>query len=163
MKKHNEGYVMIMVLVALVVLSLLCSFVLTNAVRNLHLQKVAAQRMTDKYAAQGQIEKVVAQLETAIGQTSIMEVQLQYAQEDDIITALDTTNTSVLYVTARCGGVRIDCTLTLEGKTGSDGSTVAAYILDQDGDGAYEIANLTKVQYTNYEISTVEEDASNGA
>ena len=58
MKKRNEGYTLVYVLVVMVVLCLLISAVLSASMHSLYFQKQAVQSMTDKYAVQGQIEKI---------------------------------------------------------------------------------------------------------
>ena len=63
MKKHNEGYSLVLVLVVLVLMSLVASFILSVSLKNLQSQTAAVSRMEDKYTAAGEIEKIVAQLE----------------------------------------------------------------------------------------------------
>lgn len=67
MKKHNGGYALPLVLVVMAVLCLIATAVLTNARQGLSSQRASIQRMQDKYAAQGAIEQVVAQIK--IGST----------------------------------------------------------------------------------------------
>lgn len=62
MKKHNGGYALPLVLVVMAVLCLIATAVLTNARQGLSSQRASIQRMQDKYAAQGAIEQVVAQI-----------------------------------------------------------------------------------------------------
>ena len=62
MKKHNEGYALVLVLVVLVVLSLVSVALMSVGLRNLKNQKAVGERMQDKYAAQGEIEKLTAAL-----------------------------------------------------------------------------------------------------
>ena len=59
MKKHNEGYTLVLVLIVLIVLSLLATYVLTFSLRNLHTQKAAAIREQNYYAVVGEVEAVV--------------------------------------------------------------------------------------------------------
>lgn len=62
MKRNDDGYVLPLVLVVLTVLALVASSVLSASLRNLQVQHKAADRMQEKYIAEGEIEKVVAKL-----------------------------------------------------------------------------------------------------
>ena len=62
MKKHNEGYALVLVLVVLTVLSLVAMAMTAASLKNLKNQQDSIERMEAKYAAQGEIEKVIAQL-----------------------------------------------------------------------------------------------------
>ena len=65
MFKRNEGYALSYVLVVLLVLCIIAISVMSAPLRNLQMQQASIARMQDKYAAQGMIEQVVAQLEHA--------------------------------------------------------------------------------------------------
>ena len=60
MKKNNDGYVLPFVLVVMIVLCIISTSLMTAALRNLQMQQKFTERMVDKYAAQGEIEKVIA-------------------------------------------------------------------------------------------------------
>ena len=62
MKKHNEGYTLPLVLVVMIVLSLVALGVMSVSLHNLQAQKVSIERMESKYAAQGELEKAIANL-----------------------------------------------------------------------------------------------------
>lgn len=160
MKKHNGGYALVLVLVVMVVLCLLCSFVLTNAVRNLHIQMTAAQRMSDRYAARGEIEKVAARLESAINTGDSHDtatVVLHLEQETMLQVRLgDDAEHPAIRVTARCGDVEASCDLELLREHGT------VRIID-NGSGVYVITGLQQIRYANYEISTVEEEVADDA
>ena len=64
MLKRNEGYALSYVLVVLLVLCIIAISVMSAPLRNLQMQQASIARMQDKYAAQGMIEQVVAQLKT---------------------------------------------------------------------------------------------------
>ena len=66
MKKNNDGYVLPFVLVVMIVLCIMSASLMTAAFRNLQMQQKFTDRMVDKYAAQGEIEKIVAQLKQDI-------------------------------------------------------------------------------------------------
>ena len=65
MFKRNDGYALSYVLVVLLVLAIIATAVMAPPLRNLQLQQASIERMQDKYAAQGMIEQVVAQLHTS--------------------------------------------------------------------------------------------------
>lgn len=62
MKKHNEGYTLVLVLVVILVLAACATAVLSFSVQNLKTQQRMVERMQAKYEAQGEIEQIVAQL-----------------------------------------------------------------------------------------------------
>lgn len=62
MKKYDEGYTLPFVLVVFLILSLVATSILTISLRNLQSQKDAVRRMENRYAAQSEIEKVVAEV-----------------------------------------------------------------------------------------------------
>lgn len=64
MKKHEEGYVMILVVVVILVLSIVSAALMSLGVTNMKSQVASVERMQDKYSAQGEVEKVVAVLST---------------------------------------------------------------------------------------------------
>ena len=137
---------------------------LSNAVQNLHFQKVAAQRMTDKYAVQGEVEKVVAQLENLVQADGSGTIALQTDEEPKIVIGEDDSGAPLLLVTARHGSVQLECTLVLKcNKTDSDGRQVLASISETGIKGEYEVSDLTGIETVHYKISTPEEEAANGA
>lgn len=66
MKKNNDGYVLPFVLVVMIVLTIISTSLMTAALRNLQSQQKFTERMVDKYEAEGEIEKIVAQLSNEI-------------------------------------------------------------------------------------------------
>lgn len=62
MRKHDEGYALVLVLVVMVVLSIAATSLMSVGLRNLKGQQAVGDRMVDKYAAQGEIEKLIATL-----------------------------------------------------------------------------------------------------
>ena len=62
MKKHDEGYALVLVLVVILVLGIVASSLLSFALSNLKNQRASIDRMADKYEAAGEIEKLVAVL-----------------------------------------------------------------------------------------------------
>lgn len=63
MKKHNDGYALVLVLVVITVLCIVALSMMAASLRNLQNQQASIDRMQDKYEAQGEIEKVIGNLE----------------------------------------------------------------------------------------------------
>lgn len=64
MKKRNEeGYVLVYVMVVVFVLCAIATTLITQTIHTMAAQKNMVDRMQDKYAAMGEIEKLVADLE----------------------------------------------------------------------------------------------------
>ncbi len=63
MKKHDEGYVLALVMVVIVVLCLIASAILSGALYNINTQHDQIADMQERYAAAGKIEILVSQLE----------------------------------------------------------------------------------------------------
>lgn len=151
MKKHDEGYVLAFVLVVMIVLCLVALSIMSISLRNLQNQQASIQRMEDKYAAQGAIEKVVAELSELTFEANetienTLESNLCTLAKDEsgntlITLAKDESGKSF---TTQCtfvathGTSQITCGLKLSGKIESDTATV------------------NEVTYLSYEISTVE-------
>ncbi len=101
MKKHDEGYVLAYVTVVLLVFCLVATAILTGALKNLQAQQDAITRMQDKYAAQGMIEQVMAQLNGGTAPDAIVDSEnLTVTEESGIVT-----------VTATSGSIKIICEL----------------------------------------------------
>lgn len=163
MKKHNEGYTLVLVLVVLVILCLMASYLLTFSVRNLHTQKAAALREQHHYAAAGEIETVVGSLQlfaenvpegVAVMVTADPEsgaVLLETQEETPAVIAVVGTvklegDRLHLMLTSSAGTTRIDCKLQME----------AAATKDLTKENFYQLAGLTGVEYVSYDISVVE-------
>lgn len=65
MMKRNDGYALAYVLVVMLILAAIAVAVMTMSLQVLKNQQTSITRMQDKYAAQGLVEQVVAQLERA--------------------------------------------------------------------------------------------------
>lgn len=72
MKKHNEGYVLIYVLVVMVVMGLVATGVLTVSLNNYRSQQAAGQRMQELYEAEGLAEQLVAELSACSSGTIVL-------------------------------------------------------------------------------------------
>ena len=95
MKKHNEGYALVLVLVVITVLSLVAMAMTAASLRNLQNQQKSIERMEAKYTAQGEIEKVIAQLDALIkedGSTQSVKVSELNDKFDSALKLITTTN-----------------------------------------------------------------------
>ena len=161
MKKHNEGYVLVYVTVVLILFSLIGSMILTSAMKNLNAQQAAITQMQDKYAAQGMIEKVLAQLE-ACGSMTIWDFTETYEDNPTIVGELsvavsiddidgDSQNETILTLSANRGTANIVCTLIL---TAGNAKNVEKSSGENTLKGV-EITELTKYEYYAYQIGGV--------
>lgn len=104
MFKRNDGYALSYVLVVLLVLGIIAAAVMAPPLRNLQQQQASIQRMQEKYAAQGMIEQVVAQLPSPSPECS-PPCQVVHDGDTYTITANngDTTITAKVKVTTADG------------------------------------------------------------
>lgn len=70
MRKNNEGYALVFVLVVLVVLCIIAVAIMDTSLRNLESQQNTIQRMKEKYVAAGKIEEVCAAAESNVTSVS---------------------------------------------------------------------------------------------
>ena len=136
MRKHNEGYALVLVLAVLIILGLLTTTILTGAQRNMEVHRSSVETMQTKYQAMGEIEKVVSNLEAHIGD----QLEILKADEDHWELTYDDEQKEICMMSI-CGNVRIDCILRIEG----------AIINDLD---SVDIQHLLGYTCTSYEIST---------
>lgn len=77
MKKHDEGYVLAYVVVIMAVLTTIALSVMSVSLSNLQKQRAEVERMQDKYAAEGDIEQVIARLDAnrqmSVGVSDLLE------------------------------------------------------------------------------------------
>ena len=148
MKKHDEGYVLALVMVVLLVICIVATSMMTIAMQGLKEQKQSVQQMQDRYAAEGQIEKFVALLEQAKGtdvnlslQNADGNVQLLVAGEEAI--RLEGTvglsgDVCTVNIKVVQGSVQVDCHLKLMGSFDSNGT----------------IQGLTSWEYLSYKVTS---------
>lgn len=101
MKKHDEGYILAYVTVVLLIFCLVATTILTGALHNLQNQQNTIARMQDQYAAEGMIEKVVAQLGTYSFSTST-----DFGDPNIVCTAVEG---DIVTLTVTCNTVMITC------------------------------------------------------
>lgn len=137
MRKHDEGYALVLVLVVLIVLGLLSTTILTGAQRNIEVHRSSVETMQNKYQAMGEIEKIIGALETHIGE----QLEILKATGDQWELAYDHEKNEIR-MKSSYGNVQIDCILRIEG----------AII---DGVDAIDVRHLLGYTITSYVISTI--------
>ncbi|MBR2422103.1 MAG: hypothetical protein IKB09_07120 [Oscillospiraceae bacterium] len=65
MKKHDEGYVLPLVLVVMIVMCLIATSLMSFSLQNLKSQQSSIKRMADKYEAEGVVETVIAKIKVS--------------------------------------------------------------------------------------------------
>ena len=135
MKKHNEGYTLPLVMVVLLVLAIVAVTIMTTSLKNMQRQQGFIETMKAQYAAQGEIEKIVAQLEKGI------EVLVPFKDNTADIDETEKTVTGV--IVAEQDGVTIEC--------GIEISASDAVSKDQDS-GKIKLSGEIAIKYTSYEI-----------
>ena len=177
MKKHNEGYTLVLVLIVLIVLSLLATYVLTFSLRNLHTQKAAAIREQSYYTAVGETEAVVGSFR-AFAEKNQGAALTAFFNEEEHIFLLTTTEefqkkeserteenwfglSGVKAVTLKVeeqnlGRLSLDLVL-VSGVTQIDCTLrlLATVSLTQEK-GLYTLSDFNGVEYASYSISMVE-------
>lgn len=170
MKKHNEGYVLAFVLIVVAVLALISTAVSTVAVRNMETQQAAVKLMQDKYEVEGQIEQVLANInsittlnpDTGESTKAEMEEQIKkFCLNTDVEIKPDANNADItvkeeektdfsykFILTAEKGNQKVTSTVELKGK-----------IIKNEEDDTCTISEQN-VTYLEFETSTVETTAS---
>lgn len=152
MRKHNEGYALPFVLVVMTVLALVATSMMTLALRNLQNQRTSVERMQDRYAAEGEIEKVVAKLRSETEFNELDADRLVAVYCGGTGASLDAWDDSqyeesgilTFTLTSKSGTVQVDCQLKING-------TIS--------EGASEKYNVSSpvITYEKYQISTIPE------
>ena len=151
MKKHNEGYSLVLVLVVLTVIGLISAFILTFSLNNLKNQQASVERMQARYKVVGEIEKTVATLNA---------LHLKESESFDVPNATFLENQLTITVTDDAAAIRLDCVLELTGANMLQGSkeetlgdaTVTTPVVKVSVD---EDAECITCRYVAYEISTI--------
>lgn len=143
MKKYNEGYALPFVLVVFLVLSLIATSILTFSLQNLQSQQASIQRTKDQYAAQGEIEKVVAQLKNSDTINDTDRLRAWCANTAGVEYSEWKAESGVISfkLIAQSGSVQIACVIKL--------TNVATTVQN----GLYSIENAT-TSYESYTVTT---------
>lgn len=75
MKRNNGGYVLVYVVVVIVILCILVPAACSNSLQNLKAQQASIERMQQLYAAEGEIERFVAEMSEQVVMSSSEEKQ----------------------------------------------------------------------------------------
>lgn len=84
MKKHDEGYALILVLVVMIVMCLVAVTLMSFSLDNLQRQQDSVQHTKDQYAAQGEIEKIWVQLK-AQADTIVVGANVEIQEDGTLI------------------------------------------------------------------------------
>ena len=76
MKRQDDGYTLVLVVVVLLVLSILSAGLLSTTLINLKNQRASVDRMAEKYVAQGELEKEIAKLEQQLKAASESSIKI---------------------------------------------------------------------------------------
>ena len=134
MRKHNEGYTLVLVMALVLVLSALTSVILGAAQRNLDAHRSGVAYMQAKYQAMGEIEKVIGFLESydPTGET----ICLEEADEENWKLSYDRYEIQIM---SSSGTVQIECTILIDGIIGEHG----------------EVRHFAGYDFTSYQISRI--------
>lgn len=121
MKKHDEGYVLAYVMVVVAVMAAISASVSAIAVRNIQTQQNAVQRMQDKYEAEGEIEKIVAELNSVSisetdNKTSVNDAKTAFDEKLTEVCNRYNSETAKLpqSVVTSLNGSKLTCTFNVE-------------------------------------------------
>ena len=183
MRKNNEGYVRPFVLVVRIVLCIMSASLMTAAFRNLQMQQKFTDRMVDKYEAQGEIEKIVAQLkqDIVIKGNESEELTAEELTPENLAKSLGLTDDKVriLEVTQADTEIKedemreedeqtdekksLDFIVSLTSTSSSEATTIACELLvsaeysstqDTESSTYKHTIDVEKITYKSYEIST---------
>lgn len=144
MRKYNEGYALPFVVVVMLVLCLVAVSILTFSLQNLQNQQTSIERMQDKYEAQGDVEKTIANI-ASISSTYGDLLEAQAAIEHMLgqgKVSWNDDDSCTFSASVRRGSVEISYTVIL--------NNVIAKVSND-----YKIQKPT-ISYTNYKVSYVE-------
>ena len=150
-KKHDEGYVLIFVLVVIAVLSIVAISLMSGALRNLQAQKASVERMQAKYDAQGEVEKQIADMSVIIGQT---KQGVTYSSESIALAALIQEINSLKAVAADSCSMEVAVEVESEGTVVRIECEVILHgIVQVQAGGGYMIQAPESISYASYKIS----------
>jgi len=141
MKKHDEGYALVLVLVVIVVLGIVASALLGLSLRNLQSQTDSVDRMVAKYKAEGEIEIIVAQLNESESPASLQSL---LGSSYTVVETDTGKQIAVTFVKVGQGNkvtAKISCTLLL-----------TAEKIEKELE-EYKITKLLSVEYSDYTIT----------
>lgn len=124
LRKEKGGYALLYVMVVVMVLCAISVMICTVALRNLQSQEASVRRMQDLYAAEGEIERIKAQIETM---TPISDTGSTSTEDQDENAAQNKYKAEInSYGTSEDKDVSVDITLPKTLKSGENEVTVLA-------------------------------------
>ena len=142
MFKRNDGYALSYVLVVLLVLCIIAVSVMSAPLRNLQMQQASIARMQEKYAAQGMIEQVVAQLEHA-------DAELSADTICNLAEGIEDNGDSSYTITAETD----NCTVTAVIQLNENRSLIPPVGGDESDDPEGSEGEETETQFDSYTVS----------
>ena len=115
--KQNDGYALAYVLVVLLVLAAIAMGAMGLSLNALERQQTSLNQMKDKYAAQGLVEQVVAQLEkltSEITDETLEAVKLGTTESDKVTITVMGDDYKHITVTGKCENARVIAELELK-------------------------------------------------
>lgn len=167
MKKNDDGYVLPFVLVVLIVMALVATTALSAALRNINTQQNFIKRMEVRYMAEGEIERVRAELMNPSGYT--VSVSVGETEKDAIQKKIEATCNTELDFNIGEGDIDVSpveplnppgdftCIFTLVSTASEDSNNVTVTATMelkgkiQQNSGSYMITP-TGMKYLSYEI-----------
>mgnify|MGYP007101878789 CR=1 FL=1 len=159
MKKHQEGYVLVYVLVILFVLTALCLVSSTVALRNWRVQNAAVKEMQDRYEAEGRVEVIASTLKGKSFETdeeNAVDKLKEFINNSDDLSVDSTLDQGAVVVTAdgAKAAYPVWCIHT-EGSTRVQAELVLALNVDLDSvDNSIKKLTVLDVAYGSYQLST---------
>ena len=159
MRKHEEGYTLVMVLIVMLIMCSVAISVLSVSAANLQKQKDSLARMQDKYDAQGKLEQICIKVEEQlkfngfsnerlnsavanIGEGVAVSEELAYRNEPG-----QSEDYLCFSLTVQSGTVQINCEFRITGNITASVSEPGLYNVDDH-----------KMGYSLYEILAVNEE-----
>lgn len=175
MKKSDDGYVLIYVLVVLVLLALLALTVCAISLRNFQVQQSAVSDMQERYAAEGIMEQVEAGIQSINISGDGQKSTAHTAFENKLKQLCDTLPVSL----SGHSWEGDNCTITAQVYTGTvsvlaqmdirlDIAVTSTEIPSEEPEGEPEIRysyalSVKEISYLSYDISTVENSEEDAA
>lgn len=166
MKKHNEGYSLVLVLVVLTLMSLVASFILSVSLKNLKSQTAAVTRMQDEYTAAGEIEKVVGKLKAfEDGSLESGELCTETEMKEKVMALISSVNACVTMESFEISGgdLLIDLKTDMENQSVNIACRlrITAPVFEQK-EGQCTLVAMKELTFASYEVFTVAETEEGG-
>lgn len=155
MKKHDEGYTLILVLIVLLVMTFTAVSILSVSASNIRKQGESVAAMKNKYKAAGEIEKAVASIDAELAKISngFGNAFLTGILDEDTVSFSEPVwneeeNGITVHLESHCDTVIIVCNILIKGSE-----------IEATAEGKFDITDPELV-YTGYEVVTGEQTAA---